>query len=151
VTVLVTTDRTLTGRAHALRGASKYLLPLLSSVQSEGENGDRIALTVALRGESLPGEQRGEGGMRRRRSPVGDRADRGRAKGDGGTPTAAADAGGDLWFSHRQKEKVLELEVGGSEVGVDLPEDSSKVQPLPEALLGLPAERTGVRVLRKSV
>src|SRR5213080_4141823 len=55
VTVLVTTDRTLTGRTQALRGASKYLWPLLSRAHSEGEKGDRMALMVALKGVSLPG------------------------------------------------------------------------------------------------
>lgn len=74
VTVLVTTDRTLTGRTQALLGVSKYLVPLLSRAQSAGEKGDRIALIEALRGESLPGEQRGEGGMRRRLRSVGERA-----------------------------------------------------------------------------
>lgn len=40
VTVLVTTDRTLTGLLHALRGASKYLRVALSKLQSAGENGE---------------------------------------------------------------------------------------------------------------
>jgi hypothetical protein len=95
VTVLVTTDRTLTGRTQALLGVSKYLVPLLSRAQSEGENGDRMALIEALRGESVPGEQRGEGGIRKRRRPVGERADLGWVKGDGGT-VAAAEAGRDF-------------------------------------------------------
>lgn len=43
------------------------------------------------------------------------------------------------------------MAVDGSELGVDLPDDSSKELLLGNALLGLPAERTGVRVLRKSV
>lgn len=77
VTVLVTTDRTLTGRIEALLGVSKHLCPLLSSAHSEGENGERMALTVALRGESVPGEQRGDGGIRNRLRPVGERADLG--------------------------------------------------------------------------
>lgn len=150
VTVLVTTERTLTGRTQELLGPSKYLLPLLSRVHSVGENGDRIALRVQLRGVSVPGEQRGDGGIRKRRRPVGERADRGWMKGeDGGT--APAEAGGDLWPSQRQKEKLLELDVEGSEVGVDLPDDSSKEFVLGRALLGLPTERTGVRVFRKSV
>ncbi len=149
VTVLVTTDRTLTGRTQALLGVSKYLVPLLSRAHSEGENGDRIALTVELRGESTPGEQSGEGGIRRRLRPVGERADLGCTKGDGGT--AAAEAGGDLRVSRRQKENALELDVEGSEVGVDLLDELSKEKVLGRALLGLPVERTGVRVLRKSV
>lgn len=94
VTVLVTTDRTLTGRTHALLGVSKNLIPLLSRAQSDGENGDRMALIDALRGESVPGEQRGDGGIRKRLRPVGEQADLGWAKGDGGT-AAAAEAGGD--------------------------------------------------------
>lgn len=146
----MTTERTLTGRTQALLGASKYLLPLLSRAHSEGENGDRRALNVALLGDSAPGEQRGEGGIRRRLRPVGERAERGCwLKGEGGT--AVAEAGVDLWVSQRQKEKLLELDVDGSEVGVDLPDESSKEFDLGKALLGLPTVRTGVRVLRKSV
>lgn len=148
MTVLVTTERTLTGRIQALLGVSKYLVPLPSRDQSEGENGDRMALIVALRGESVPGEQRGEGGIRSRLRPVGERADLGWTKGDGGT--VVAEAGGDLWVSQRQKEKALEVAVEGSVVGVDLV-DSSNEKLLGKALIGLPAERTGVRVLRKSV
>lgn len=54
VTVRVTTDRTLTGRTQALRGASKYRCPLLSRFQSAGEKGERARL--ALMGEwALPG------------------------------------------------------------------------------------------------
>ena len=56
VTVLVTTDRTLTGRTQALFGVSKYRWPLLSRAHSAGENGDRMALNVELRGELAPGE-----------------------------------------------------------------------------------------------
>ena len=40
VTVLVTTDRTLTGLGHALRGGSKRDLVALSMVQSAGEKGE---------------------------------------------------------------------------------------------------------------
>jgi hypothetical protein len=72
VTVLVTTDRTLTGRMQPLRGASKYRCPLLSRFQSAGEKGERA--TPALMGEcALPGAyggaewRRGDWGMRRRR------------------------------------------------------------------------------------
>lgn len=54
-------------------------------------------------------------------------------------------------MSRRQKEKLLELDVQGSVVGVDLPDDDSKEKLLGRALLGLAEERTGVRVLRKSV
>ena len=49
VTVLVTTDRTLTGRTHALLGVSKYLCPEASKFQSAGEKGD-LAM-VALMGD----------------------------------------------------------------------------------------------------
>jgi hypothetical protein len=40
VTVLVTTDRTLTGLVHALLGASKNRRVALSQVQSAGEKGE---------------------------------------------------------------------------------------------------------------
>lgn len=40
VTVLVTTDRTLTGFEHALLGASKNRRVALSQFQSAGENGE---------------------------------------------------------------------------------------------------------------
>ena len=58
-TVLVTTERTLTGRTVALRGCSKYRRPLLSRFQSAGEKGDRamalvspaVDIVAALRGE----------------------------------------------------------------------------------------------------
>ena len=40
VTVLVTTDRTLTGFVHALLGASKNRRVALSQFQSAGENGE---------------------------------------------------------------------------------------------------------------
>ena len=74
VTVLVTTDRTLTGRMQPLRGASKYRCPLLSRFQSAGEKGER--LRPALMGDwALPAvnggaEWRGDWGMRRRRKPA---------------------------------------------------------------------------------
>lgn len=150
VTVRVTTDRTLTGRTTALLGASQYLFPLLSRVQSEGENGERMALSVELRGESTPGEQRGEGGIRSRLSAVGERVDFGYTKGDGGT-VAEAEAGGDLCVSHRQKEKLLEFDVDGSVMGVDLADISSKGKLRGRALIGLADASTGVRVLRKSI
>ena len=44
VTVLVTTERTLTGLLQALRGASKYLREALSRLQSAGEKGEYMAL-----------------------------------------------------------------------------------------------------------
>jgi hypothetical protein len=44
VTVLVTTDRTLTGLLHALLGGSKYFLVALSRLQSAGEKGEYSAL-----------------------------------------------------------------------------------------------------------
>jgi hypothetical protein len=150
VTVLVTTDRTLTGRTQALLGVSKYLWPLLSRAHSAGENGDRMTLTVELRGESVPGEQSGEGGIRSRLRSDGERADLGWMKGEGGT-AAVAEAGRDLCVSQRQEEKLLEWDVESSVVGVDLPEDSSKEKVRGRELLGLPVESTGVRVLRKSV
>jgi hypothetical protein len=149
VTVLVTTDRTLTGRIQALLGVSKYLVPLLSRAQSEGENGDRMVVIEALRGESVPGEQRGEGGIRKRLRPVGEQADLGCAKGDGGG-SEMAETGGDLWVSRREKEKLLELDVEAAVVGVDFPDDDSNEKVRGSALLGL-EERTGVSVLRKSV
>jgi hypothetical protein len=43
------------------------------------------------------------------------------------------------------------LDVRGSVVGVDLPDDDSKEKDLGRALRGLAVERTGVRVFRKSV
>ena len=54
VTVLVTTDRTLTGLLHALRGASKYFRVALSILQSAGENGEYSAddmLLIPVRGD----------------------------------------------------------------------------------------------------
>lgn len=67
VTVLVTTDRTLTGLMHALFGASKYLRVALSTFQSAGEKGEYIILPVlmvlkAVRGEGpqVDGENAGE-------------------------------------------------------------------------------------------
>lgn len=44
VTVLVTTERTLTGLLQALRGASKYRREALSRLQSAGEKGEYMAL-----------------------------------------------------------------------------------------------------------
>jgi len=87
VTVRVTTWRTLTGRAHALRGASKCRAPP-SSAQSAGENGDRT-----LMGESVAGENNGDGGILSRRSDVGVvvRAERGRTNGEVGASAAFGD------------------------------------------------------------
>ena len=98
----------------------------------------------------MPGEQSGEGGIRSRLRSEGERVGLGRTKGDGGT-VAVAEAGGDLWVSQRQKEKWLEFDVESSVVGVDFPDESSKEKVRGSELLGLPAESTGVRVLRKSV
>jgi hypothetical protein len=44
VTVLVTTDRTLTGLLQALLGGSKYFRVALSRLQSAGEKGEYSAL-----------------------------------------------------------------------------------------------------------
>ena len=67
VTVLVTTDRTLTGLLQALRGGSKNLRVALSMVQSAGENGEYTALAdgrllSVVRGEGphVLGEYAGE-------------------------------------------------------------------------------------------
>ena len=64
VTVLVTTCLTLTALCVLDRGASKYLL-FPSMGQSAGENGERIALLLALLsellfGESIEGDQAGD-------------------------------------------------------------------------------------------
>ena len=79
VTVLVTTDLTLTGLTQALRG-SNILCPLLSKFQSAGEKGDRVneELRALLGDGATPGDQVGEGGIRSRLSPVGVFADCGR-------------------------------------------------------------------------
>jgi hypothetical protein len=148
VTVLVTTDRTLTGRMQALLGASKNLCPALSRFQSAGENGDRAML--ALIGDcALPGvwsgaECKGDCGIRSRRRP----ADVGRVcanadEGVGGAPP------GDLTLSHLQEEKLLEVD--GSDVGVFLPEESSDERLRGRAPSGAGLVSTGVRALRKSV
>jgi hypothetical protein len=148
VTVLVTTDRTLTGRIQVLLGASKYLCPLLSRFQSAGENGERAML--ALIGDcALPGvwrhaECKGDCGIRRRRRP----AELGRvcAKAEDGVGGAPL---GDLALSHLQKEKLQEVD--GSDVGVFLPEESSDERLLGRALSGGGLLSTGVIAFRKSV
>ena len=67
VTVRVTTDRTLTGLLHALRGVSKYLREALSRLQSAGEKGEYArpaeeTLLKPVRGEGphVVGEYAGE-------------------------------------------------------------------------------------------
>jgi len=93
VTVLVTTDRTLTGRLQPVRGASKkYLLPDPSRPQSAGENGDRALIRPLLDDVAVPGEYAGDCGIFRRCNPLGDRADCGRLYGEGG----GMDTEGDL-------------------------------------------------------
>ena len=77
VTVLVTTDLTLTGLGQALLGGSKWRRVVLSTVQSAGENGEQsTALLIplmAVRGEGpqAVGEKAGECGMRSRLNAVG--------------------------------------------------------------------------------
>ena len=77
VTVLVTTDLTLTGLGQALLGVSKYRRVALSMFQSAGENGEQstplLTLLMAVRGEGpqVVGEKAGECGMRSRLSAVG--------------------------------------------------------------------------------
>jgi len=95
VTVLVTTDRTLTGRLQPDLGASKkYLRPDPSRPQSAGENGDRALMSPLLEDVAVPGENAGEFGIFRRCRPPGERADCGRLNGDG----VGTDADGDLWL-----------------------------------------------------
>lgn len=95
-TVLVTTERTLTGRVQALRGASKYRWPVLSRFQSAGEKGDRAIVALdraALEMFALLGESadRGDCGIFKRLRVVGVRADCGRTKGDGGSAEPVGD------------------------------------------------------------
>jgi hypothetical protein len=148
VTVLVTTDRTLTGRIQVFLGASKYLCPLLSRFQSAGENGERAMLALigdcALPGVWSDAECKGDCGIRRRLRP----AELGRvcAKAEDGVGGAPL---GDLALSHLQKEKLLEVD--GSDVGVFLPEESSDERLLGRALNGGGLLSTGVIAFRKSV
>jgi hypothetical protein len=108
---------------QALLGASKNLCPLLSRFQSAGENGEQAML--ALIGDcALPGvwggaECKGDCGIRRRLklAEVGLGCPKAE-EGVGGAPL------GDLTLSHRQEEKLLEVD--GSDVGVFLPEESSE-------------------------
>jgi hypothetical protein len=93
VTVRVTTWRTLTERAQALRGESKYRA--VPSTAQSAEKGVRTLL-----GDSPAGEYMGDAGIRNRRREVGVRADRGCAKGDaGGIETV-----GDLWSISRRRK-----------------------------------------------
>lgn len=78
MTVLVTTDRTLTGFEQALRGPSKERRVALSMFQSAGEKGEKTMLPAliplkAVRGDGpqVVGEKAGEGGIRRRLKAVG--------------------------------------------------------------------------------
>jgi hypothetical protein len=148
VTVLVTTDRTLTGRMQPLLGASKYLCPLLSRFQSAGENGERPMLALIGDG-ALPGvwsgaECKGDCGIRSRLKPA--ELARVCAKAEDGVGGAPL---GDLMLSHLQEEKLLEVD--GSDVGVFLPEESSDERLLGSALNGCGLVSTGVNALRKSV
>jgi len=149
VTVLVTTERTLTGRTQAFFGASKYLCPVLSRFQSAGENGERAILALigdwALPGVFRDAEYNGDCGMRRRLNPVGVGCVC--AKDEDGVGGTAAP--GDLTLSHLQKEKLLDVD--GSDVGVFRPEDSPDEKLLGRALNGGGLVSTGVKALRKSV
>ena len=142
----MTTERTLTGRTHALRGASKYRYPALSRFHASGEKGERAA--VALSGDRAdPGEQRGDCGMRYRLAEV--------APADGGQQKEVAEGGGTATVSDGrrlqwQKEQLLAEE--GAVVGVLPTENSSEEEELLGiALSGAGLRRTGVRALRKSV
>lgn len=68
MTVLVTTDRTDTGRTTALRGDSRYRK--VSIDQSAGENGESAEVAMLL-GVSPAGEHNGDAGMRKRRRDLG--------------------------------------------------------------------------------
>jgi hypothetical protein len=70
VTVLVTTERTLTGLLQALAGVSQNLREVLSRLQSAGENGEKMALPwgrllTPVRGEGphVLGEYAGDCGI----------------------------------------------------------------------------------------
>ena len=79
MTVLVTTDRTLTGRLFPdLGGSKKNLRPDPSRPQSAGENGERAlrALRAALLGEGLmPAEKAGDCGIFNLFKPFGELTD----------------------------------------------------------------------------
>lgn len=115
--------------------------------QSAGENGERIALLLALLselllGESVEGEHAGDWGMRSRRRPVGVRAEcGGLMNGEGGI--IGADCV--FWLSWLLHMWLEALE--GCVRGVDLPESRSKMGLL--AVEGV--ETAGERALRNSV
>lgn len=146
VTVLVTTCLTLTDLCVLDRGASKCRV-FPSTAQSAGENGDLIALLLALLsvqllGESVAGDHTGDWGIRSRRRAVGVRAEcGGLMNGEGGI--IGADCIFRLsWLLHMQ---LVALE--GWVMGVDLPDRRSKMGLLP--VEGV--ETAGDRALRNSV
>lgn len=154
VTVLVTTDLTLTGRLQPVRGASKkYLLPEPSNPQSAGENGDRALKAlrvVAVLGEGLMVEENaGECGILSLLRACVDVADSGLPVGDEGVMAIDGDRWSRLWLD----EKLVAVD--GTEDGVSRPDDSSEastfVTALGSALDGAGLFRTGVRALRNSV
>jgi hypothetical protein len=108
VTVLVTTDRTLTGLGHALRGASKKRRVALSQLQSAGENGEYMPPVLmplmAVRGEGpqVDGENAGECGIRSRLKAVGFL----RPYGVGGRELE-----GDLWHSVRLEDRLEDVDI----------------------------------------
>jgi len=145
VTVLVTTERTLTGFGHALRGASKKRLVALSQFQSAGEKGEYMPPVLmplrAVRGDGpqVEGEKAGECGMRSRRKAVGFL----RPYGVGGKELE-----GDLRLSLRLDDRLEEVDVFEiMECRVLV--DSSDIDLW--SALGGGLARTGVKPLRKSV
>jgi len=110
MTVLVTTERTLTGRTVALRGCSKKRWPLLSRFQSAGENGERAMALVrpaVERVAALRGEPAGDCGIVSLRRLAGVHvAEMGLTNGDGG----GADALVFLCKSCRLKEKLEDVD-----------------------------------------
>ena len=145
VTVLVTTDRTLTGLVVALLGASKNRRVALSQFQSAGENGEYIPPVLiplmAVRGEGphVEGENAGEWGMRSRRKALGVL----RLYGVGGREVE-----GDLKLSLRLDDRLDDVEV--FEIMECLVHVDSSDIDLWSALGGGLAS-TGVRALMKSV
>ena len=146
VTVLVTTCLTLTDLCVPDRGASKCLV-FPSITQSAGENGERIALLLALPsvllfGESVEGDQAGDWGIRSRRKAVGVRAEfGGRMKGEGGI------IGADCVFRLSRPLHMQLAALEGWVMGVDLPDMRSKMGLLP--VEGV--DTAGERALRNSV
>jgi len=142
VTVLVTTERTLTGCVTALLGASKYRRVALSIDQSAGENGENIMLFALIPvlglGPQVLGEYAGDCGIRSRRRPTDVR----REIGVGGTD---AD---DLGPSLRVEEKLEAVE--GFEVTDSLLMTESSDNDRWSALGGGLAA-IGVRAFRKSM